>query len=153
MINKNSTKEEVLEAVKQNVYALLWASASYRDDRDVMLEVVKQNGMALEHASDRLRIDREVVREAVKQNVYSMQYTNWDVVLEMVKCWAKYMEDDLESVKNCGFDVPYATDVLYGDRDFRLTLYGQDANACERSGRGLLVEIANCWAKGEVNND
>jgi len=55
MINKNSTKEEVLEAVKQNGLALEYASKELQNDRDVVLAAVKQCGEALRYASDELK--------------------------------------------------------------------------------------------------
>ena len=57
MIDKNSTKEEVLEAVKQEGFALRFASDELRGDREVVLEAVKQDGDALEFASEELRFE------------------------------------------------------------------------------------------------
>jgi len=37
-----------------------------------MLEAVKQNGYALEYTDDLLKRDREIVLEAVKQNGYAL---------------------------------------------------------------------------------
>ena len=51
----------MLEAVKQNGYALEYASAALKDDREIVLEAVKQNGLALYSASAALQRDREIV--------------------------------------------------------------------------------------------
>ena len=67
MINKNSTKQEVLEAVRLNGYALCFASDELRNDREVVLAAVNQEGWALRHASEELQNDREMVLAAVKQ--------------------------------------------------------------------------------------
>ncbi len=55
MIDENSTKEEVLEAVRQNGYALRYASSLLRADRKVVMTAVKQNGRALRFASELVR--------------------------------------------------------------------------------------------------
>ena len=57
MIDKFSTKAEVLEAVKQDGYALEYASEELRGDREVVLAAVKQNGRALEQASFKLQFE------------------------------------------------------------------------------------------------
>ena len=46
MINENSTKEEVLEAVKQDGELLEYASDELKSDRDVVTAAVQQNGRA-----------------------------------------------------------------------------------------------------------
>ena len=48
-------REIVLEAVKQDGYALEYASAALKDDREIVLEAVKQDGEALKYASAGLR--------------------------------------------------------------------------------------------------
>lgn len=55
MINENSTREEVLVAVKANGCNLRYASEELQGDRDVVLEAVKKDGWALEYASEELR--------------------------------------------------------------------------------------------------
>ena len=61
-------REIVMEAVKQDGHALLFASAGLQGDREIVMEAVKQNGYALWHASAGLKGDREIVMEAVKRN-------------------------------------------------------------------------------------
>ena len=62
----------VIEAVKQNGFALEYASDELRADRTVVIEAVKQNGFALEYASDELRADRGVIEEATKTNAHAL---------------------------------------------------------------------------------
>lgn len=66
MINKNSTKSEVLKAVRHYRWALEYASEALKADREVVMEAVQQNGDALKYASNELRVDREVVMESVR---------------------------------------------------------------------------------------
>jgi hypothetical protein len=60
-INKDSTKEVVLEAVKKNGDDLGYASEELRNDFDVVLEAVKKNGIALGYASDRLKKNKDII--------------------------------------------------------------------------------------------
>ena len=51
----------VLATVQQDGFALEYASAELRADREVVLAAVQQDGFALGYASAELRADREVV--------------------------------------------------------------------------------------------
>ena len=68
MIDKNSTKSEVLEAVKKGGMALSLVSEELQDDRDVVMAAVRQNGFAFSYASYRLRGDHEVVMAALEKD-------------------------------------------------------------------------------------
>ena len=57
MIDEESTKEEVLEAVKNDGWALEFASEELKNDRELVLEAVKQDGMVLKYASDNIIAD------------------------------------------------------------------------------------------------
>ena len=61
-----SNKKVVLEAVKNNGYALEFTSEEFRADRQVVLEAVKQAGEALEYASEALQNDPELIALAEK---------------------------------------------------------------------------------------
>ena len=63
----------MLEAVKQNGYALQYASAALKDDREFMLEAITQNGNALKYASAGLRNGglREYLNH-LKSNVFNV---------------------------------------------------------------------------------
>ena len=56
--------EILLEAIKHDRFALSWAPAELRGDREFVMEAVKQNGYALQDASAELKGDREIVMEA-----------------------------------------------------------------------------------------
>ena len=58
---KCKTRKQLLEVVKQDGWALRYASAALKDDREIVLEAVKQNGDALYYASAALQDDREIV--------------------------------------------------------------------------------------------
>ena len=63
MIDENSTKEEVLEAVKQKQdgFYLQYASEALKGDRDVVMEAVKNDGNSLQYASEELRVDPDLL--------------------------------------------------------------------------------------------
>ena len=61
-INKNSTKEEVLKAVKEKGWALFYAFDGLRNDKEVVLAAVKQWGKALKFASQELQNDEEFLK-------------------------------------------------------------------------------------------
>jgi hypothetical protein len=90
-INEKSTKEQVLEAVKNHGDALAGASKELKNDREVVLEAVKQDGSALYHASE-FSEDREVVLEALKQNVFAFEYISSSLKSEIVQHWITHME-------------------------------------------------------------
>jgi len=67
------SKEESLEAVKRNGYALRYV----KDQTEaVCLEAVKRNGYALQYVKDQTEA---VCLEAVKQDGYALQYVNVNV--------------------------------------------------------------------------
>ena len=72
-ITSRSSRSEVLEAVKQYGYALGYASAALKDDREIVLEAVKQNWEALTYASVELRNGglREYLNH-LKSNVFNV---------------------------------------------------------------------------------
>ena len=47
---------------------LQFASAALKDDRKIVLEAVKQDGFALQYASPVLQDDHEIVLDAVEQD-------------------------------------------------------------------------------------
>ena len=55
MINENSSRDEVLAAVKEDGWSLEYASDLLRADKEVVLEAVKQDGYALGCALGDLR--------------------------------------------------------------------------------------------------
>ena len=94
----NNVVEIVLEAVKQNPWALRLANhdpEGVRNFSEVVLPAVRQKGLALEYASGvecGVRNDRTVVTAAVAQNGLALQYAqpslleNWEeITLTAVK--------------------------------------------------------------------
>ena len=69
-------KATLLAAVRQDGWALGYASAALRNDPQIVVEAVKQNGFALRYASEALRNDPQIVVEAVKQNGTALRYAS-----------------------------------------------------------------------------
>jgi hypothetical protein len=75
----------VREAVKQNGLALCYASERLKDNEDIVKIAVKQNGWALRYASERLQDNEEIVREAVKQDGLALQFASYNLQKEFIK--------------------------------------------------------------------
>jgi hypothetical protein len=97
MIDKFSTKAEVLEAVEREGAALRYASEELRNDWDVVLAAVKESGRALSYSSRELRNDREVVLAAVEQSWYASYYASDELRFEMAECWLERMEQETKN--------------------------------------------------------
>jgi len=67
MIDENSTKHEIMEAVRAS-------------------------GLLLRYAADDLRADPEVVLEALRSDVDAFEHVSMGLRIEIVECWAKCME-------------------------------------------------------------
>ena len=84
-------RDEVLERVRRNGYALEFAAAELLADNVIVFEAVKQDGSALQFAPGELRVVREILLEAVKQDGYALRFAaaelraDREIVLESVK--------------------------------------------------------------------
>jgi len=77
MINKNSTKEEVITEVRRYVYSLEYASQRLRDNEQVVLAAASHNWDALEFASERLKHNKSIIlKVAKKNNVRALKYVS-----------------------------------------------------------------------------
>jgi hypothetical protein len=74
MITTKSTKVEVLEAVKQNGYALKYASEELRGDKELVLEAVKNNPLAFDFAGEELQKDIDVMAEVLRHIINATYY-------------------------------------------------------------------------------
>ena len=71
-----TSRQEVLEKVRQNGFDLSALGTEFRKDRGIVMEAVKQDGVALQFASEELRNNREIVMEAVKQDGLALQFAS-----------------------------------------------------------------------------
>jgi predicted RNA-binding protein (virulence factor B family) len=102
------TRQEALEALKQNGFQLEHVDESLKKDREFVLEAVKNNGYALEYADESLKNDREVVLEAVKNHGNALHYAD--------ESFRKDREVVLEAVKSNWEALYYADESLRKDR-------------------------------------
>ena len=99
VIDINSTKEEVLEAVKKRGYALAYASDIVKLDKEVVLEAVKQNGFALQYASRAMKDDEDVVMAALSQCWEAVEYASNKIKYEIIQNWLKSIIKNKEVIK------------------------------------------------------
>lgn len=84
-------KGQVLEQVKNNIFALQFASKRLRDDYDVVLAAVECHSVSLKFASERLRNNKYIVLVAVTNFGGSIFYasqrlrSDYDVALAAVQ--------------------------------------------------------------------
>ena len=174
MINENSSRDEVLAAVRQNGYALEYASKDLRADKEVVLAAVKQKGWAIHCASEDLRKDKKVVLAAVRQKGCALKFSSEDlrkdkeVVLEAVKedgfvlrfALGGLREDKevvLAAVKQTGYALQFASDPLKADKEVVLAAVQQDSWAlhylpANLSHHPLLTSIAEETKCGKQQN-
>ena len=100
MTKKIKEKSQILTLVKQDRWALYYASKELRNNREVVLTAVKKDGIALRYASEELQGDREIVKEAVKQNSEALYYVNKELLIYLVTNVPKpHREAVLEAVR------------------------------------------------------
>jgi len=90
MINKYSSRDEVLELVKKCGCILQYASEELQNDREVVMAAVKDMGSAFRFVSHELREDKEIVMEATKTFPDAIGYCgplrgDTDFLLELIK--------------------------------------------------------------------
>ena len=69
-------RKAVLDAVRSNGEALLYAPEDLQNDREIVLAAVNRHGCALRSASRDLRNDKEVVLAAVKNDGKALQFAS-----------------------------------------------------------------------------
>ena len=105
-----AAREEFLKTVKRNPFALEYASAELKGDREIVMEAVKQDWRALVFASAELKGDREIVMEAVAQDPKALQYASDELT-------NGGFEDHVNDMMNNRFNVPpetFISTILFG---------------------------------------
>ena len=97
----------MLEAVASYGWALHYAPAHLRGDKEVVLKAVASHGLALQYAPAHLRGDKEVVLKAVASHGLALQYA------------PAHLRGDkevvLKAVANDGLALPFASEELRND--------------------------------------
>ena len=75
-IGINTNREEMLEAMRNDVGAIEYASDSLKADRKFVLEAIKIDPWLIEYASDSLKADREVMLEAVRNDGLVLEFAS-----------------------------------------------------------------------------
>ena len=116
-------RDVVLTAVQQNGRSLQYASETLRNDRDVVLAAQEQNGVVLYFASETLRNDRDVVLAAVEQNAYALQFAS--------ETLRNDREVVLAAVEQNPYALQFASERLRNDRGVVLAAVEQNAYALQ----------------------
>jgi len=82
------------QAVRQNVYALQYASNKLKADKEVVLAAVKQNGLALENASNELNADKQVVLAAVEKDGMALEFASNEMKTDKEVVFAAMKQTD-----------------------------------------------------------
>ena len=121
------TKEEAIELVKQDAFALEYLDAHFKNDREIILVAISNQNTYYEWVPDIIRFifentnefinDREIVLCAVKK---------WGLILELVSMELKAdKEVVLEAYCENSFSFKYASEKLKKDKDFILSIFNQ----------------------------
>eukprot|EP00435_Cladocopium_sp_Y103_P065355 s278_g27.t1 len=146
-----SNKAFVLEAVRQSVFALDFASNILKADKEVVIEAVRRKGEMLKSVWEGFKSDKEVVIEAVRQNGRTLEYASnelkgdKEVVMEaicqdgsLLAYASQELRGDkeivLEAIRKYGFALKYASQQLQGDKEVVMEAIRQ---------RGFLLEYAS----------
>eukprot|EP00971_Amphidinium_carterae_P294251 5842367-Amphidinium_carterae.1 len=113
------SRERVLEAVKEQRYALWEVDEVWRRDVEVVLTAVQADGRALRSAAEMLKGDREIVLAAVQQNGYALKHATEAMrgEGEATEALRADREIVLSAVQKNGYTLQYATEALRADRE------------------------------------
>jgi hypothetical protein len=117
------TKEEAIELVKQDAFALEHIDAHFKNDREVVLAAVTNDGNALEYASDKLINDREIVLAALNKYGWYLKYASAELKNDKVVV--------LAAVSNDGSALQYASNELKIDSEIVLTALAKNVSPLE----------------------
>lgn len=118
---KSCSREEILEAVKNNRYTLSIALPIFQDDAEIVRAAISletlcasnMNGPIFKYASPRLRSKRNIVLEAVKNYGEAIEYAS--------PCFYDDTEIVLTALKNSWVDTyPYGGSIIYACISHRL---------------------------------
>ena len=154
MITHESTREEVLAAVRQDGRELRYVSEEWQGDREVVLAAVMKDGRAFKYALENLRADREFVLTAVQQNGLALEdaspalKADRDVVLAAVKrngLALEFASEELKgdkdvvtaAVQQYGYALKDASPELKADKDFVLTAVQRNVCALQFASEDL----------------
>ena len=66
----------VLQAIKENIKALQYASHYLKNYKKFILHAIRTNGLVLEFVNDEFKNDRDIVSAAVEQNGHALKYAS-----------------------------------------------------------------------------
>ena len=126
-------RDIVIEAINKDSWNLRYASPELRNDREIVLEAMKSNGIILQCAGEKLRKDRELVLLAVQEE-------NNPLIISSELIPLKFRDDReivLHAVKNCPFNIQYASPELQNDKEIVLEAVKRDGYMLQNASKEL----------------
>jgi len=134
-------REIVLAAVRQNGYALTYATEALKGDREIVLTAVQKDGVALKYATEALKSDRDVVLTAVQQDGDALEHAT-----EALRADPEVVEAAMQKSEG---PLRFAADCLLEDANFAIAAAKRHPFGCHHllkltmvSGRSTVV-VAN----------
>ena len=144
------TKEEAIELVKNNAFALEHLDAHYKSDKDVVLASVSKNGLSLKFASEQLQNDEEIVRLAIKRDDEAINFASMKLKedasfidslyghMEVVKVYDTNLGKNIFEIKGLNLQVWF--------EDFNGPYkYFEGERKCESIGEGWRLPYNSEW--------
>eukprot|EP00946_MAST-07B_sp_MAST-7B-sp1_P002282 g2282.t1 len=125
----NKILKVLIEVVQQNWRALEYASASLKNNKEVIMAAVKQNWGALKYASASLKNDKEVVMAAVQQNGGALEYASAGLKNDK--------EVVMAAMRRNGSALHFAPDALKNDKEVVMAAVQQNGSALKYASAGL----------------
>ena len=141
-------RDVVLEAVRQNAFALRYASAELRADRGIVLEAVRQNASALHFASAELRAGRGVVLEAVRHNA-----GDGVAFLQAPSSLRRDRGFVLDAMEQNFLVLDWVNNEFYADEAFMLAAVRKSSEAFHYASAALKVNKDFVWKAVQENSD
>jgi len=142
----SNDQKKILEMLKDNPYALTYASSALRNNPSFIKQAVALSGQALEFASSDIRGDKEIVLESVRHFPEAIQYATNKLkedprfmieALRVCSCVLRYaslgLRDDLrfmrQAVTEDGLAIEYASEHLCANKHLVTLAVKQNGHA------------------------
>jgi CxxC motif-containing protein len=123
------TKEEAIDLVKQDAFALENLDIKFKNAKDVVLTAVNTDGFALKYASDELKNDREIVMAALSNNGGSLEYVSDEL--------KKDKEIVFIAISHYGWEIKHATEKLKNDKEIVLAAVKKSGDSLQYASEKL----------------
>jgi hypothetical protein len=137
MINENSTRAQVLEAVSSEGVLLSLASDEFKNDKEIVLAAVSQNYFAYRDASESLKTDKDIICAALSQDVLFF--------LELPNEFQNNKELAIAVVSRCDQVFNFIPAALKNDKDVAFAAIKLNARALYCISNNLQNDVEFIW--------